>query len=303
MKKIAIFGGSGFIGTNLINTLKKYNCEIYNYDIVESNHQSPNCTYKFLDIRNNLNNYRFLEDFDYLYILSALLGRRCNNEPLNGWETNVKGITNLLFSISKLKSKPIVIFSSSAMVYDNYINHLPIRETNPIDGTALYEQSKVIVELIIKSICSVSDFKAIIFRFFTVYGPGPASPTKGHFIPIWMAQANEKNEISIYGDGQQTIDLTHVKDIVNALISVLNFTFTTNNYEIFNIATGIETKVEDVANWFKDLKPDLNLLHIPVNQKYPNRKYADINKAKNLLDYSLTVLPEEGIKSLLKKGS
>lgn len=301
VKKIAIIGGSGFIGTNLIKELADNSYRIHIFDIVKPDYIPINCSFTYLDIRDDKANFYALLGFDYLYILAALLGRRCNTEPENGWKTNIFGIHNLLNYLVDQREKPTLIFTSSCMVYDDDHMQRPITESHPLKGKELYDISKIYSEHLIQSCCKVYGFSAIIFRFFTVFGPGPASSNKGHFIPIWIEKAKNKQPLIVFGDGEQTIDLTHVSDVVQALISVLSNKYEPETFEIYNIATGKETKINDIAEWFKQVKPDIMFNYDLKNQFFAKRKVADIQKATQSLHYKPQVDPKEGLIQLLKE--
>ncbi len=300
-KKIAIFGGSGFIGSHLTQLLSSGDNDVFIYDIVEPATIPQHCTYEYLDIRNEQNTYDFLSNFDYVYILSALLGKGCSNEPANGWNTNIKGVGHLIYRMAQLPSKPVVIFSSSAMVYDNFIKTVPIKEISALSADSIYDHSKLIGESLLKSCYDAFGLRSIAFRFFTVYGQGPASFEKGHFIPTWIHQAKTNNELLIYDDGHQTIDLTHVDDVSKALGSILDLSTDSITFEIFNIGTGIETKVTDISTWFKKAKPELGIRYVPEKTILPKRKCADIQKASDRLGFKPSIQPEQGILNLLKQ--
>lgn len=284
-EKIAVFGGSGFIGFHLTNLLKTKKCQVVVYDIVEPENKDEKIAYNYMDIRDTQTDYAFLTGFDYVYILSGLLGKRCSLEPENGFQTNIVGTCHLINCISKLTKKPVVVFTSSAMVYDDLNNDVPLVETASIRAGALYGISKIMGESLLKSCNITYGLKVVILRFFTVYGPGPASAAKGHFVPIWIEQANTREELSVYGDGEQTIDLTHVSSLAKALCKIVEKDKEELDFEVVNIASGTETKVNEIANWFLEIMPNLSLKYLREKKGFPKRKYANLSRAKAFLDF------------------
>lgn len=301
MKKIAIIGGSGFIGTNLISRLSESENLISIFDIAEPPALPPNCFFIHLDIRESDANFGLLSEFDYIYILAALLGKRCKEEPENGWKTNIAGLCNILNHLSKKKERPVLVFTSSCMVYDDEIVSSPIPESHPLKSQDLYGISKIYGEYILQACCKAHGFAAHIFRFFTVFGEGPASPSKGHFISIWIDMARRSQLLTIFGDGEQTIDLTHVSDVVTALTSVISINYLPGTFEIYNVATGTETKVNDIAKWFKRVKPDIQFSYTNGHPLLMRRKVADIRKAGKLLNYKPEADAEKELIRLLTK--
>lgn len=299
MKKIAIIGGSGFIGTNLISKLSETECLIYIFDITAPPALPPNCFFINLDIRDSGAHFDQLSGFDYIYILAALLGKRCKEEPENGWKTNITGLSNILEHLAAKKERPVLIFTSSCMVYNDNIVSYPIPESHPLQSQDLYGISKIYGEYILQACCKAHGFAAHVFRFFTVFGAGPASSSKGHFIPIWMDMAKRTQLLTIFGDGEQTIDFTHVSDAVAALSSIISVNCAPGTFEIYNVATGTETKVNDIAKWFKQAKPDIQFSYTNGHALVMRHKIADIRKAAKLLNYKPEANSEKELIKLL----
>lgn len=302
MKKIIAIGGSGFIGTNFIQEIQTGSVEILILDIVPPPILPQHCRYHYFDVRDRFNDYSLLEDADIIYLLASLLGKTCRENKQNGWNTNVTGLQNVLNAVASFEKKPHLVFTSTCMVYDHAIAP-PYHEESPLNATDLYERSKMYSEQLISMFCATYNCKAIILRFFTVYGPGPASAAKGHFIPTWIQSASDKNVITVYGSGEQTIDLTHVGDVARAMAGLLQLDWNTITYEIINIATGRETSVNEIAAVFKSVIPDLNLLHVEAPHAFARKKYGNIAKAKQLLGFQPRIEPLDGLASFLQEAS
>lgn len=301
-KKIALIGGSGYLGTNLAKILSNENYNVSIYDIERPDKLYANSTYEYLDIRDTTHDYGFLSEFDCIYILASLLGKGCNENPENGEQTNITGISNLIIRLALLPTKPLLVFTSSGMVYADTNKEVPLVENCELGGAGMYEKGKILCERLLQTICEVYDARVIILRFFTIFGPGPASREKGHFIPTWIDLANNNQDLTVYGDGEQTIDLIHVSDISIALAILADNDdiVCSGDFEIFNIASGKETKVGDIATWFKEINPNINIQYLPDKAVLPKRKFGSIKKASQVLNFSPLISTREGLVDFLK---
>lgn len=301
-KKIAIIGGSGYLGTNLAKLLCEDNYSISIYDIERPDKLYGNSTYELLDIRDTTLNYNLLSEFDCIYILASLLGKGCNENPKNGEQTNILGISNLIIRLALLPTNPLLVFTSSGMVYADTNKEVPLVESCELGGTGMYEKGKILGEKLLQTICEVYNARVIILRFFTIFGPGPASREKGHFIPTWIDLANNGQDLTVYGDGEQTIDLIHVSDISAALtiLAENDDIVAPGFFEIFNIASGKETKVGDIATWFEKVNPNINIQYVPDKAVLPKRKFGSIAKASQVLGFSPIISTREGLIDFLK---
>jgi len=298
--KVAMIGGSGFIGTTLTELLSEQGACITIFDLVKPAKQNDNVSYVYYDVRENKPFPDTISAYGYFYFLAACLGKGCAEHPHNGWQTNVWGLTHLLSEVALYDSKPFVIFTSSVAVYDEPQCNGPIKEHAPIKGTDLYGISKVAGESVVRASCVAHGMKSAIVRLFTVYGHGPASAAKGHFLPTWIEQVVQRNRITIFGDGSQMIDLTDVRDVARALVSVARLELRKGDCRIMNVATGIGTTVNEVAHWFKQVKPDLEIVYDRSKSINKQVLMADISTAQETLGYRPKISAKDGIIELLK---
>ena len=207
---IMVTGGAGFIGTNLIKRLLKDGHNVVSLDNYstgkEENHQEG-CKYVDADIRDVIDFDYFMKDVDVVYHLAALARIQPSfKNPANTLEVGILGTMNILEWIKEKENKPRVVFAGSSSVHSGKMK-------NP------YTFSKVVADdlcLLYKKHFGVD---VSICRFYNVYGPHQL--TVGEYctvVGIFENQYENKEPLTITGDGEQRRDFTHVDDIVDGLI-------------------------------------------------------------------------------------
>ncbi len=231
--KILVTGGAGFVGTNLIKRLIKDGhtvLSIDNYSTgLKSNHQFG-CKYLDHDLRN-------LEEFpkvDIVFHLAAIARIQPSfKDPKKYFTTNGNATLNLVDWCSK-NHIPILYAGSSSKHSGRF--------KNP------YTFSKDVGEDIIKLYSDHFNLNASIARFYNVYGPYQL--TEGGYTTLigrWLNNIKNGIQCEIYGDGEQRRDFTHVDDIIDALILIMEKE--TWGYE-FELGRGKNYSVNEVAKMF-----------------------------------------------------
>jgi UDP-glucose 4-epimerase len=237
---ILVTGGAGFIGTNLSKTLLKKGHTVTSIDNyytgLKSNH-IEGCTYINSDIR-DIKDYSVWGKFDMVYHLAALARIQPSfKTPIKTFETNVNG-TLLIAEYCAKNDIPLFYAGSSS--------HHSGKFKNP------YTYSKEIGEEIIQLYQKHYGLKASIARFYNVYGPHHLK--EGAYCTVigkWETALENKQPLTIYGDGTKRRDFTHVEDIVNALVLILQKQAW--GY-IFELGRGINYSIQEIADMFNNIK-------------------------------------------------
>lgn len=295
--KIGITGGSGFIGTHVVNMLKT------KHDIVVFDRTKPKIEgIKF--ISGNIVDDSIKEVFekcDIIIHLAAAVGVKITEEdPVLTLDTNILGTKNVLEACKENNVKKIILASSSE-VYGEPLK-TPIDETDPVIPITNYGASKVAAEEYVKAYSSRFGIKYSILRFFNAYGPGQS---KDFVIPEFVSKASKNEPILIHGSGSQIRAFCHVNDIVNGIsLSIEN-----GDNEIMNIGNDNEPitifelakKIVSITN----SKSDIRFVPFADSNRKRNReiinRIPDIRKAKKILSYEPEISLNEGIISVLKE--
>jgi len=152
----------------------------------------------------------------------------------------------------------------------------------------------------ISAAVQTSGLTAIMLRLFTVYGEGPAAGWKGHFIAGWIERVLQGLPLTVFGSGQQTVDATHVNDVVRAMMLASKASLTHGEHHVFNIGSGKETAVRAIAAWMRAVEPSVSVAYEGSAHASPPRQIADCSKARTVPDYFPRIAPETGIQNLLR---
>ena len=242
---ILVTGGAGFIGTNLIKRLIKEGHDVIsvdNYSTGKTENHLDGCKYLNYDIR-NINSYDsavFFEDSpDAIFHLAATARIQPSfKDPKKYFTTNANGTLNIAEYCSK---------AGIPMIYAGSSSHHSGKYTNP------YTFSQDIGEEIIKLYQDHFDLGASIARFYNVYGPYQL--TEGGYTTLignWMKKLDEGKNCTIYGTGFKRRDFTHVDDIVEGLILMLQ---EKGIGKTFEFGRGKNHSINEVAKMFNTI-PD-----------------------------------------------
>ena len=243
--KILVTGGAGFIGTNLIKRLLKDGHEVQsldNYSTGLKSNEVDGCRYWVGDIQNV---WTMDNDFDVVFHMAAIARIQPSFEnPEDYIETNFNG-TYEVVKFCNNHNIPLIYAGSSSKHSGRF--------KNP------YTFSKDLGEEIIQLYQKHFALSATTARFYNVYGPHQL--LEGGYTTLigrWINNINNGIQCEIYGDGEQRRDFTHVDDIVDALILIME----TESWGFeFELGRGKNHSVNEVADMFgitpiyKDAKP------------------------------------------------
>ena len=237
-KKILITGGTGFIGSNIANRLKKNN-DVTIFDLREPLNHGLKFLKGSINEINDVTNA--IHGFDIVIHLAASLGVINTEEnPVSTLDTNIFGTRNVLEACKVNKIKKI-IFSSSSEIYGEPIK-TPIEEKDRPIPITMYGISKLAAEEYIKSYSKNFGLKYTIFRLFNVYGDKQET---AWVVPEFVSRAIKNKDIMIHGDGTQIRAFSHVSDVAKAF----EFGLEKGNNEIINIGNNTQPiTIKDLAD-------------------------------------------------------
>lgn len=300
-QKILVTGGSGFIGTNLVNELKNRGHEVTALDLLHNDRDDY--------VRADVKNFRQLErvfeqhEFDYVYHLAAEYGRWNGEEYFeNLWETNVIGTKHMISLQEKLGFR--MIFFSSAEVYGDYTGVMSedVMENNPIKDTYQmndYAITKWAGELMCMNSATMFGTETVRVRPVNCYGPHEHySPYKG-FIPIFIYHALFNKPYTVYEGHKRIID--YVEDTVRTFANIVdNF----KPGEVYNVGSKQEWE-HDIKEYsdmvLNTVGRDDSIVTYKEAEAFTTKvKTIDFSKAIKDLKHDPNVSPEEGIKKTVE---
>lgn len=303
-KKVVITGGAGFIGSHLAEELAENN-EVIVIDNLSTGKlgnikhliDDEKIVFKKEDIRNLDFLKKEFEGVDYVFHQAAVVSIPFSVEnPVLTNEVNVNGTLNVLIAARDCNVKKVVYASSCAVYGDN--PNLPLKEDMLPKPLSPYASSKLAGEYYCEVFTEVYNLPTIVLRYFNVYGPRQdASSPYAAVIPKFIERIKKGKPPIIYGDGKQTRDFIYVKDVVKADIMAAE----SNATGVFNIASGKETSIEELAMQIIKMTGKNNLKPVYDKPRPGDIKHsvADITKAKEKLGFYPEYSLEKGIKEIV----
>ncbi len=304
---ILVTGAAGFIGSHLCENLIRAGKKIIGLDnfddfydtSVKKNNlsilkKSRNFTFYKIDITKKKELFSIKEKFNVVIHIAAKAGVRLSVEsPLKYIDTNINGTQNILDLMNEKKCKKI-LFASSSSVYGNNKN-IPFKESQRVSNAiSPYAFTKKSNEVQIHTYYHLYNINAICFRFFTVYGPRQRPDLAIH---KFFKKILNNEPISLYGNGSTKRDYTYIDDLVDGIIKGLGYLNEKNSlYEIINLGNSNPISLmEMVETIYKELDKEKNIDFLPMQMGDVDITYADITKAKKLINYNPKTTFKEGI--------
>lgn len=297
-KKSLVTGGAGFIGSNLVDELvrlKHHVTVLDNFSTGKKNnlkhHSKKNVKIINIDISKNLKIEKYIKNIDYVYHLAALADIVPSIKyPEKYFKSNVIGTFNILNASFKNKVKKF-IYAASASCY-GIPKNFPTSEKNKIQIEYPYAFTKWQGEELVMHWAKIYKFPAVSLRFFNIYGPrSRTSGAYGAVFGVFLKQKLSKYPLTIVGDGRQTRDFLHVKDLIKAILLATK----SKSGKIYNVGSGKEVQVNKIARLVGGSK-----INISKRPGEPDRSLADISKIKKELGWTPKINIEEGVQTLLK---
>ena len=259
MKKIAVTGGAGFIGSNLVERLLSKGHEVTVVDDLstglKSNLDLNKITFHELSLTNRDGLAKALNDVDAIVHLGARgsVPRSLKN-PIATHDVNATGTLNVLEAARENSAQ--VIFSSSSSVYGRN-GQLPKDESMWLSPLTPYAASKLAAEGYVQAYGAAYEVPVTLLRFFNVFGPKQRPDHEyAAVLPKWIWKAMNNEAIDVYGDGSQTRDFTYVRTVLDVIEDAIDRGVRTEG--AVNHAYGnripLLTTIELLKGHFPDLK-------------------------------------------------
>ena len=297
-KNILVTGGAGFIGSHLVDRLS-----LENKVIVLDNLSSG----LLANLKRSQDRITFIKGstldktllkgivagVELVFHLAANVGNiKSIEDPNFDMDVNIKGTINLLEACLKSNIKRLV-YSSSGAIFGE-AKYLPIDEAHPLNPESPYGVSKLAAEKYCFAFWKVHGVPTTALRYFNVYGSRQGSSQYPNVIAIFFNRIREGKSLTIFGDGKQTRDFVFVEDVVTA--NILAATQPAAVGEIFNIATGKVSSVEQIASLIKQISAkECPVVYADPRAGEVRHSQANIEKARRILGYKPEIELEKGL--------
>lgn len=300
-----VTGGAGFIGSNIVEYLLKYNAQkVIVLDNLATGFEGnirpffslPNFRFINGDICNLNDCKQACDGVDFVFHQAALgsVPRSIEN-PIATHNANASGFLSVLVAAKNAKVKRIVYASSSSVYGDS--QESPKKEEKIGKPLSPYAVSKLVNEFYADIFVRTYNMEIIGLRYFNIFGP--RQNPKGAYaaaIPLFIDGLLNNTPVYINGDGEQSRDFTFVENAVQGNIKAM---FCKNREAIgavCNIALGEKISVNDLFFALKKITgSSLNPTHREERRGDVKNSLADITRAKNMLGYNPTTRVDEGL--------
>lgn len=317
-----VTGVAGFIGSNLLETLLKFNQQVVGLDNFSTGYQhnldevrslvssSQWANFRFIqgDIRQLADCYAACEGVNYV-LHQAALGSvpRSLEDPITTNSTNIGGFLNMLVAARDSQVKQFVYAASSSTYGDH--PSLPKVEENIGKPLSPYAVTKYVNELYADVFAKTYGFKTIGLRYFNIFGQRQ-DPNGAYaaVIPKWIASMIKDEAVYINGDGSTSRDFCYIDNAVQANLLAAATANPDASNQVYNVAVGDRTTLNEL---FWNLHEHLlaRFAHLsgfePTYRDFRvgdvRHSLADISKAQQLLGYKPTHRISEGLAETMSR--
>jgi UDP-glucuronate decarboxylase len=299
MKKILITGGAGFLGSHLTEKLLKEGNDIL---VVDNYFTGTKANLSHLIKNSNLEIMRHDVTFPLYVETDQIYNLACpaspvhyQYDPVQTTKTSVHGAINMLGLAKRTRAR--ILQASTSEVYGDPEVH-PQQEgywgrVNPIGIRSCYDEGKRCAETLFFDYHRQHNLDIKVVRIFNTYGPR-MHPHDGRVVSNFIVQALRGEDITIYGDGQQTRSFCYVDDLIDVMVKMMNselgFTGPVNigNPGEFTMLQLAETVLRLSGSKSK-------VIHLPLPSDDPKQRQPNIDLAKSKLGWAPKVDLEDGL--------
>jgi UDP-glucose 4-epimerase len=306
-KRILITGGAGLIGSHIADLVAHEEpAEIVildnfvrgRLDNLETARRLANVTIVEGDIRDPAKVAETMAGIDILFHQAAIRITQCAEEPRLAHDVLATGTFNVLEASVNAGVKKVVAASSASVL--GAADIFPTTEEHhSYNNRTIYGAAKVYNEALLRSFNEMYGLNYVALRYFNVYGP--RMDVHGAYTEVlirWMERIASGLPPIIMGDGNQTMDFVHVRDIARANMLAAQSDISD---EVYNVASGSEISLRDLAQLLLDVMgSSLAPIHEPARKVNPvPRRLASTEKAARDLGFSTQISLEAGMADLV----
>jgi len=301
---ILITGGAGFIGSHLCKRLLNEGNSVICVDNfitgfrknIENLESNPNFKLIEQDISNPMH---IKEDLDWvLHFASLASPKHYLNYPIKTLKSGLLGTHNCL-GIAKEKKAKFFLASTSEVYGDPLVHPQPEEywgNVNSIGVRSCYDESKRGAEALTYAYMRQHNLDVRVVRIFNTFGTN-MHPDDGRVVSNFIVQALKGENLTIYGEGNQSRSFCYVDDLVEGIIKMMNI-----DYKLpLNLGNPVEFTVIELANLVLKLTGSKSKIeYLPLPEDDPKQRQPDISKVKRMLGWQPKISLEKGLKKTIE---
>jgi len=307
--KYLVTGGAGFIGSHIVHTLLEQGQSVRVLDnfstgkrenLVDLTHQFDGDRFEVIegDLRDALRLEEAVHGVEVIFHEAAFVSvPQSMDEPQTCFDVNITG-TSMLFDLARAAGVRRVVVASSAAIYGES-DALPLVEETLPQPLSPYAVSKRVDEMYTELFSNSFGLEAVALRYFNVYGPRQRPDSMyAAAVPIFARRLLDGKPVTVFGDGGQTRDLINVHDVVRANLIASEHAKAPG--KIFNICTGVETRLLDLLDVMYELVPNAPQPEFAAPRSGDiYRSVGSPKKAANMMGFRAEVSLGDGLKETI----
>jgi UDP-glucuronate decarboxylase len=302
-RRILVTGGAGFIGSHLCKVLIAQGHEVLCVDNFFTGTRQNVLTLlddsRFELMRHDVTFPLYVE-VDEIYNLACPASPiHYQHDPVQTTKTSVHGAINMLGLAKRLRAK--ILQASTSEVYGDPEIHPQVESywgnVNPIGFRSCYDEGKRCAETLFFDYWRQHKLRIKVVRIFNTYGPN-MHPDDGRVVSNFILQALRGEDITLYGDGNQTRSFCYVDDLVTGLVKMMDSPDDVTGP--INIGNPVELTIKGLAEQIIALTGSRSrLVFRELPQDDPRRRRPDISKAREVLGWEPSTAVEDGLKATI----
>jgi UDP-glucuronate decarboxylase len=298
-KRVLVTGGSGFLGSHLIDRLLEQGHEVICADNlftgtkrnIDHLHKHPRFEFMRHDVT-----FPLYVEVDEIYNLACPASPvHYQHDPVQTTKTSVHGAINMLGLAKRLKCK--IFQASTSEVYGDPFVHPQTEEywgnVNPIGPRSCYDEGKRCAETLFFDYRRQHGLEIKVARIFNTYGPR-MHPADGRVVSNFIVQALRGESITIYGDGSQSRSFCYVDELVDGFLRLMDTDASVTGP--INLGNPVEFTIRELADKVIEMTDSASqIIHHDMPEDDPKQRQPDISKAKELLSWEPKINLEAGL--------
>ena len=298
-RRVLISGGAGFLGSHLADRLLERGCQVLcvdNFFTGTRRNIEHLLDHKHFELlRHDITHPLFVEVDEIFNLACPASPIHYQRDPVQTTKTSVIGAINMLGLAKRLKLK--ILQASTSEIYGDPSVH-PQTETywghvNPIGPRSCYDEGKRCAETLFFDYWRQHRLQIKVARIFNTYGPR-THPNDGRVVSSFIVQALLNQDITVFGDGEQTRSFCYVDDLIRGLVSLME----TGPDVVgpINVGNPAEFTMRQLAELILDLTGSRSkIVHRPLPQDDPRQRKPDISEAERVLGWRPAIALKEGL--------
>lgn len=304
--RVLVTGGAGHIGSHVVDAvLAEGASKVVVYDnfaegnlrnlqpALDTNRTELVCR----DIRDYEDLEAAMKGCDFVFHTASIMLLEARDRNRKAIDTNIIGTFNVLQAAAKSGVRK-VIFSSTGSVYGEPLR-IPMDEDHPYNNETMYGATKIAGEQFCRNFHREHKLAFVGLRYFNVYGS--RQHIKGAYaqiVPRWYDLMSTGQQITIFGDGSQTMDMTYVEDVARANVLAAKADAVA---DFFNVGTGVSTSVRQVFEYLKSLLGyDDDPVYVERDVNLVKRRQCSTVKAERVLGFKAAVAVPQGLEKYVE---